>query len=176
MEYDDNAQWYVIHTYSGYESVVADSIFKLIESNNLQDKILKIEIPMEDDIVEKNGKKKLIQRKKFPSYVFLKAILNKQIWFLITNITGSTGFCGPGGRPLPLTKDEIKRMGLELIEVDDLDIKIGDQVKIISGALESFIGEVMEINIEKQKVKVSVSMFDRPTPVELEFFMVEKLN
>jgi transcriptional antiterminator NusG len=175
MEYENEANWYVVHTYSGYENIVADSIFKLIDSNNLGENILRVEIPLEEDIVEKNGKKKTIQRKKFPAYVFVKAILNKQIWFLITNIRGATGFCGPGGKPLPLTNEEVKRMGLELIEAADLDIKVGDNVRIISGALESFIGEVMEINFERQKVKVSVSMFDRPTPVELDFNVVEKI-
>lgn len=175
VTYDENPCWYIVHTYSGYENKVADKILGLIESNNLGDNILRVEIPIEDDIVERNGKKKLIQRKKFPTYVFVKAILNRQIWYLITNITGSTGFCGPNGRPLPITDEEVKKMGLELIQVADLDLKVGDKVRIINGALEGFIGEIKEISIEKQKVKVEVSMFDRLTPVDLEFFMVEKI-
>lgn len=175
FDYDVNPRWYVLHTYSGYENKVVDNITNLIASNNFENNIFELQIPMEDDIVEKNGKKKLIQRKKYPCYVFIKAILTKQIWFLITNIQGCASFCGPGGYAIPLTNEEVKRMGLELIEAEDLDVKVGDNVKIISGPFESFIGEITEINIERQKVKVSVSMFDRPTPVELDFFMIEKI-
>lgn len=174
-DYDQNARWYIVHTYSGHEDKVGDKIRQLIESNNLGDNILRVEIPIEEELVEKNGKKKLISRKKFSTYVFLKAVLTRQIWFLITNISGCTGFCGPNGRPLPMSDDEVRRLGLEVIQVEDLDIAIGDNVRIISGHLENFIGEVIDINPNKQKVKVLVSMFEQKTPIELDFFMVEKI-
>lgn len=176
MENTNQAEWYVIHTYSGYEGMVEDNLRKMVENNGLQDFIFEVVIPVEDDIVEKNGKKKVVQRKKFPGYVFLKMVYTNHIWFMVTNTRGVTGFVGPKGRPLPLLPDEVKRMGLEKIELEDFDIKVGDNVRVISGALESFIGVVDEISIERQKLKVIVSMFGRQTPVELEFSQVEKLQ
>ena len=175
-EYDVNPRWYVLHTYTGYEKKVVDNITNLIASNNLENNIFEMQIPMEEEVRElASGKRKIVQKKKFPSYVFIKAILTKTIWFLITNIQGCASFCGPGGYPIPLKDEEVKRMGLEMVEVEDLDIKIGDTVKIIRGPFEGFSGEVTEINIERQKIKVNVMMFNNPTPIELDFFMVEKL-
>ncbi len=175
MENKEQAQWYVIHTYSGYEAMVENNLHNMIENNSLQDYIFEVKVPVEDDIVEKNGKKKVVQRKKFPSYVFIKMIYTNHIWFMVTNTRGVTGFVGPAGRPLPLREDEVKRMGLEIIDLADFDIKIGDNVRVISGALENFIGVVDSISAERQKVKVIVAMFGRQTPVELDFSQVEKL-
>ena len=141
----------------------------------MQDYIFEVKIPMEDDVVEKNGKRKVVQRKKFPSYVFIKMIYTNHIWFMVTNTRGVTGFVGPAGRPLPLRDDEVKRMGLEAIDFEDLDIKVGDHVRVISGALENFDGVIESISAERQKVKVVISMFGRDTPVELDFSQVEKL-
>jgi transcriptional antiterminator NusG len=172
---NNEPKWYVIHTYSGYEGMVEDNLHNMIENNNLQDKIVDVKVPVVDEIVEKNGKRKVVQRKKFPSYVFIKMIYNNHIWFMVTNTRGVTGFVGPAGRPLPLTAEEVKRMGLEVIDIEDFDIKTGDNVRVISGALESFIGVVEGISAERQKVKVVVSMFGRQTPVELDFSQVEKL-
>lgn len=175
MENKEQAQWYVIHTYSGYENIVETNLHNMVENNNLQDYIFEIKVPVEDDIVERNGKKKVVQRRKFPSYVFIKMIYTNHIWFMVTNTRGVTGFVGPAGRPLPLREDEVKRMGLEIIELEDFDIKVGDDVRVVSGALENFIGVVESISAERQKVKVIVAMFGRQTPVELDFSQVEKL-
>ena len=175
MENKEQAQWYVIHTYSGYEAMVESNLHNMVENNSLQDYIFEVKIPMEDDIVEKNGKRKVVQRKKFPSYVFIKMIYTNHIWFMVTNTRGVTGFVGPAGRPLPLRDDEVKRMGLEAIDFEDLDIKVGDHVRVISGALENFDGVIESISAERQKVKVVISMFGRDTPVELDFSQVEKL-
>lgn len=175
MENKEQAQWYVIHTYSGYEAMVEGNLHNMVENNSLQDYIFEVKVPVEDDVVEKNGKRKIVQRKKFPSYVFIKMIYTSHIWFMVTNTRGVTGFVGPAGRPLPLRDDEVKRLGLETIDFEDLDIKVGDNVRVISGALENFDGVIDSISAERQKVKVIISMFGRDTPVELDFSQVEKL-
>jgi len=168
-------QWYIIHTHPGYENKVQADLLQMVENNDLHDHIFEVVVPTEEDIVEKNGKKKVVLRKKFPTYVFLKMIYSKRIWFMVANTRGVTGFLGPGGRPLALTVEEIKRMRLEKMEAHDLKIVPGDNVKIISGALENFIGSVEDINAERERVKVRVSMFGRDTVVDLEFIQVEKL-
>lgn len=172
---NNEAKWYVIHTYSSYENMVETNLRNMIENNNLQDKIFDIRIPVEDDIVEKNGKRKVVQKKKFKGYVFVKMIYTNEIWYLITNTRGVTGFVGPKGRPVPISNDEVRRMGLEEIAVEDFDIKVGDNIQVISGALEGFPGEAVEVLGDKQKVKVIVSMFGRETTVELDFNQVEKI-
>ncbi|MGN1042601.1 MAG: transcription termination/antitermination protein NusG [Christensenellales bacterium] len=170
-----DVRWYVIHVYSTYETVVKNNLQKMIENNNLQDYIFEIAIPTEEDIVEKNGKRKIVEKKKFPGYVFLKMIYTDQLWYMITNTRGVTGFVGPQGKALPLTAEEIKRMGLEKVSAEDFDINVGDNVKVVSGALETFLGVVDEIYADKQKVRVIVQMFGRQTPVELEFNQIEKI-
>lgn len=170
-----DVRWYVIHVYSSYESVVKNNLEKMIENNSLQDYIFEIAIPVEEDIVEKNGKRKVVERKKFPGYVFLKMIYTDQLWYMITNTRGVTGFVGPQGKALPLTTEEIKRMGLEKVSAEDFDMAVGDNVKVVSGALETFIGVVDEIYPDKQKVRVVVQMFGRQTPVELDFNQIEKI-
>ena len=149
-------KWYVVHTFSGYENMVLINLHKTIENNNLQDIILDVKIPMEDVIEEKNGKKKVVQRKMFPCYVLVKMKYTDN----------------PAGRPLALTEDEIKRMRLEKINVD-LKVNVGDKVKIISGPLADFVGDVQEVDSENQKCKVNVSMFGRLTPVEVDFDQIE---
>ena len=175
MENLEQPKWYVVHTYSGYENSVETDLRNMIENNNLQDYIFDIKIPVEDDVVERNGKKKVIQRKKFPSYVFIKMIYTNHIWFIITKTHKVTSFVGSAGRPIALTDDEIRRIGLENVSIEDFDIKVGDDVRIVNGALENFIGVVESISAERQKVKVIVAMFGRQTPVELDFAQVEKL-
>ncbi len=172
----EQARWYVIHTYSSYEAMVKDSLEKLIENNNLQENIFEIKIPTEETLEEKaNGKKKIVERKKFPCYVFLKMIYSNDIWYLVTNTRGVTGFVGPQGRPLPLTDEEVARMGLEEVAVE-IDFNVGDTVQIVSGALESFTGVVTNIIDGAQKVMVNVEMFGRKTDVELNFVQVKKIN
>jgi transcriptional antiterminator NusG len=175
-EVNDNVRWYVIHVYSGYEAKVRDNLLQMIENNNLQEFIYEVSFPIEEDIVEKNGKRKVVERKKFPGYVFIKMIYTDVIWYMVANTRGVTGFVGPQGKAQPLTIDEIKRMGLEKISAEDFDIKVGDNVRVLSGALETFLGIVDSVSAEKQKVKVIVQMFGRQTPVELEFNQIEKIN
>ena len=172
----EEAKWYVIHTYSGYEAMVKDSLEKLIENNNLQENIFEIQIPTEETLEEKaNGKKKLVERKKFPCYVFLKMIYSNDIWYLVTNTRGVTGFVGPLGRPLPLTEEEVLRMGLTKVAIN-VDFAVGDEVQIMSGPLESFCGKVVSLNRGTQKAMVNVSMFGRDTDVEVDFVQVKKIN
>ena len=172
----EEAKWYVIHTYSGYEAMVKDSLEKLIENNNLQENIFEIQIPTEETLEEKaNGKKKRVERKKFPCYVFLKMIYSNDIWYLVTNTRGVTGFVGPQGRPLPLTEEEVVRMGLTKVAVN-VDFTVGDEVQIMSGPLESFCGKVVSLNDATQKAMVNVTMFGRDTDVEVDFVQVKKVN
>lgn len=172
----EQASWYVIHTYSGYEAMVKDSLEKLIENNNLQENIFEIQIPTEETLEEKaNGKKKLVERKKFPCYVFLKMIYSNDIWYLVTNTRGVTGFVGPQGRPLPLTEAEVMRMGLEKIAIE-VDFAEGDTVQIVAGPLESFSGTVVSLNEATQKAIVNVEMFGRNTDVEVDFVKLKKVN
>ena len=173
---EEQARWYVIHTYSGYEAMVKDSLEKLIENNNLQENIFEIQIPTEETLEEKaNGKKKLVERKKFPCYVFLKMKYNNNLWYLITSTRGVTGFVGPQGRPLPLTDEEVARMGIENGKID-VDFQVGDEVQIVSGVLESFIGKVISLNEATQKVMVNVEMFGRSTDVEVNYNQAKKVN
>lgn len=169
---NEEPRWYVLHTFSGYENMVQDNLYKTIESHSLQDYILEVKVPMEDVIEEKNGKKKVVQRKKFPTYVLLKMRYTDDLWHTIVNTRGVTGFVGPAGRPLPLTEDEVRKMRLEKIVID-LKVDIGSKVKVVSGPLESFVGDVLAVDTENQKCKVSVEMFGRQTPVDLDFDQIE---
>ncbi len=173
---EEQARWYVIHTYSGYEAMVKDSLEKLIENNNLSENIFEIQIPTEETLEEKaNGKKKIVERKKFPCYVFLKMKYDNNLWYLITSTRGVTGFVGPQGRPLPLTPEEVARMGIDNKEKIDVDFCVGDEVQIISGVLESFIGKVISLNEQAQKVMVNVEMFGRSTDVEVNYNQAKKI-
>ncbi len=174
---EEQARWYVIHTYSGYEAMVKDSLEKLIENNNLSENIFEIQIPTEETLEEKaNGKKKIVERKKFPCYVFLKMKYDNNLWYLITSTRGVTGFVGPQGRPLPLTPEEVARMGIDNKEKIDVDFNVGDEVQIISGVLESFIGKVISLNEQAQKVMVNVEMFGRSTDVEVNYNQAKKVG
>ena len=166
--------WYILHTYSGYESMVKDSLFRLIENNNLQDMIFDVKIPMEQTIEEKNGKRKLVERKLLPCYVFIKMIYSNQLWYLVTNTRGVTGFVGPQGRPIPMKESEIRKMRLEEVVVD-ADFAVGDKVAVDSGPLEGFEGVITELNDAAQKAKVNIQMFGRNTDVEVEYIQIKKL-
>ena len=173
---ESQAKWYVIHTYSGYEAMVQDSLEKLIENNNLQENIFEIVIPTEETLEEKaNGKKKLVKRKKFPCYVFLKMIYSNDIWYLVTNTRGVTSFVGTQGRPLPLTDEEVARIGLVKVAVN-VDFAEGDDVQVVSGPLESFCGKVVSLNDATQKAMVNVSMFGRNTDVEVDYVQLKKVT
>ena len=170
----ENAKWYVLHTYSGYESMVQDNLQMVFKKNNMEDRLFEITIPLEDVVEEKNGKRKIVQRKKFPCYVIVKMDYNNAMWHMVTNTRGVTGFVGPQGRPMALTEDEIKRMHLEKIVVET-NLSVGEQIKIVNGPLEGFIGTVETIDAANSKCKVIVSMFGRDTPVDLELYQVEKV-
>ena len=171
---EERGKWYVVHTYSGYENKVMANIEKIVENRNMQDIIIEVKVPVEEQIEIKNGKKKITQKKIFPGYVLVKMIMTDESWYVVRNTRGVTGFVGPGSKPVPLTDTEIKNLGVEKIPVK-LDAKLGNSVKVISGPFENFVGTIQEINNEKQKVKVMVSMFGRETPVELEFVQIEVL-
>lgn len=171
----ETAKWYVIHTYSGYEAMVKDTLEKMIVNNNFQNQILEIKIPMEQTIEEKNGKKKVVFRKLFPSYVFIKLVYSNNLWFLITNTRGVTSFVGPHGKASPLSADEVKRMRLES-HVEVVDFVVGDKVRIVSGPLDAVEGEITDLNVANQKAKVKVEMFNTQTEVEVEFVQLQKLN
>ncbi len=169
------AKWYVIHTYSGYEAMVKDTLEKMVINSNLQGQILEVKIPMEETIEEKNGKKKVVQRKVLPCYVFIKLVYSNELWFMITNTRGVTGFVGPQGKALPLTEDEVKRMRLEDV-VEDANFNKGDKITIVSGPLDGFEGIILDLNDTNQKAKVKVAMFNTETEVEVDYVQLKVLN
>lgn len=172
----ENAKWYILHTYTGYENMVKDNLMLVFKKNDLLEKLVEITIPMEDVVEEKNGKRKIVQRRMMPGYVFIKMDYNNDMWHLITNTRGVTGFVGPKGYPLPLTEDEVKRMHLEKPVVVETNFEIGETVKIIDGTLEGFIGTIDALDVNQNKCKVTVSMFGRLTPVELELYQIERAD
>jgi transcriptional antiterminator NusG len=172
---NEQPKWYILHTYSGYEAMVKDSLEKLIENNNLGDYIVDLKIPTEQVIEEKNGKRKVVERKLLPCYVFIKMIYTNQIWYYVTSTRGVTGFCGPQGRPIPMKPEEIRKMRLEPIASDEL-FKIGDTVSVEDGPLKGFLGSIKELNDATQKAKISTTMFGRTTDVEVEYVQIKKID
>ena len=168
-------RWYVIHTYSGYENKVKTDLEKTIKNRELDDYFFNIIVPMEEQIEIKDGKRKTNLKKVFPGYVLIKMIVTEKTWYIVRNTRGVTGFVGSGTDPIPLTEDEIRAMGFEITEVN-VDYEVNDSVKVLDGPLTDFVGVVTEINKEKRKVKVLVSMFGRETPVELDFSQVQKIG
>ena len=167
-------KWYVVHTYSGYENKVKTDLEKTIKNRELEDFFFDIVVPMEEQIEIKDGKRKTNLKKVFPGYVLVKMIVTEESWYIVRNTRGVTGFVGSGTDPISLTNEEIRNMGFEMAVVN-VDYDVNDTVRVVNGPLASFIGTVQEINKEKNKVKVLVSMFGRETPVELEFSQVEKI-
>ncbi|MGI6765842.1 MAG: transcription termination/antitermination protein NusG [Lentihominibacter sp.] len=172
---DGEAKWYVIHTYSGHEKKVKVNIEKLVENRGMQELVLDVIVPTEDVVEIKNGQRKVKTKKMFPGYVLVKMIVTNESWYLVRNTQGVTGFIGHGSDPVPLTVEEVRRMGIEKIYID-LDIEIGDTIKVINGPFENFMGVVEEVSPEKQTLRARVSMFGRDTPVELDFAQVDKLD
>ena len=172
-ENKNEPKWYVVHTYSGYENKVKTDLEKTIKNRELEDFFFNIVVPMEEQVEIKDGKRKTNLKKVFPGYVLIKMIVTEESWYIVRNTRGVTGFVGSGTDPIPLTDTEIRNMGFEDIPVN-VDYEEGDTVQVVNGPLEGFVGTVQEINKEKQKVKVLVSMFGRETPVELEFSQVQK--
>ena len=170
----DELKWYVAHTYSGYENTVAVSIQQAVENRNMHDLIAEVSIPLETVTEITDNGPKTVERKVFPGYVLVKMIMTDETWHLVRNIRGVTGFVGAANKAIPLTEEEIAALGVEKREVV-VGYNVGDSVKITDGALTSFIGTVEELDTERGKVRVVVSMFGRETPVELELDQVETI-
>ena len=171
----DGARWYVAHTYSGYENKVKTNLEKIVENRGLHHLIMDVQIPVETVTEGSGDSVKEVEEKVFPCYVLIKMVMTDESWHVVRNITGVTGFVGPGSRPIPLTDEEVAAIGVEK-SVVTLDFEVGDSVKIVSGAIEGFIGRVEKISEDKKKVVVMASMFGRETPVELDTSCVERLD
>ena len=169
------AKWYVVHTYSGYENTVKATIEKTVETRHLEDLIHVVSIPMETVTELTDNGPKTYERKVFPGYVLIKMIMTDEAWYVIKNVRAVTGFVGPGTKPTALTEEEVLQLGVEKHEIV-VSYDVGDSVKITDGPLTSFIGVVDALDIDKNKVRVIVSMFGRETPVELELDQVETVN
>ena len=171
----ETAKWYVIHTYSGYENAVAAAVMKAAENRKMQDLILEINIPMETVVERGDGGEKTVERKVFPGYVLVKMVLTDESWHLVRNVRGVTGFVGSAGKAVALTEQEILDLGVERREVV-VGFDVGDRVRVLDGPLEGFIGVVDELEPEKDRIRVVVSMFGRETPVDLELDQVEAVS
>lgn len=162
------ANWYVAHTYSGYENKVKANIDKAIENRHLEDQILEVRVPMLDVAEMKNGVKKQVQKKMFPAYVLINMIMNDQTWYVVRNTRGVTGFVGPGSKPVPLTEEEIANMGF-LAQAEESPFSVGDQVVVTEGVWQDTNGVVQEVHPAKQMAVIVIDMFGRDTPVEIDF-------
>ncbi|WP_312642753.1 transcription termination/antitermination protein NusG [Hydrogenoanaerobacterium sp.] len=171
----ENAKWYVIHTYSGYENKVATNIEKSVENRSLQDLIPEVRVPTETVTEIKDNKKREVERKIFPGYVLVKMVLTDDSWYVVRNTRGVTGFVGPASKPVPLTDEEVEALGVEVKQIE-VNYTVGNVVTIVDGPLEGFTGVVEELDLDKNKVKVVVSMFGRETPVELELDQAQLEN
>lgn len=170
------ANWFVVHTYSGYENKVKANIEKTIENRQLQDQILEVAVPMEDSFEIKNGAKKQVSRKMFPGYVLIHMIMNDDTWYVVRNTRGVTGFVGPGSKPVPLSEEEMKNLGINNEPKLVIDYAVGDNVMVTSGVWKDTIGVIKTVNEAKQSITISVDMFGRETPVEISFSEVKKVE
>ena len=169
--------WYVVHTYSGYENKVKANIEKTIENRKLQDQIFEVRVPLQDVVEMKGGVKKNVSKKMFPGYVLVNMVMNDDTWYVVRNTRGVTGFDGPGSDPVPLSEAEMRNLGI-VAQSDnevEIDIEIGDLVEVTSGAWEGRVSTVTAINMNKQTVTIEVDMFGRETSVEIGFLDVKKL-
>ena len=173
-DYDMVPRWYVVHTYSGYENKVKANLEKTIENRNLQSLLLDIQVPMEEVIEDKDGKQKVSLKKKFPGYVLIKMLMTDESWYVVRNTRGVTGFVGPGSKPVPLTDEEVESMGVVEMPID-IDLEVGESIRVISGPLREYVATIQEICVEKHKIKALIDMFGRETLAELDFNQVEKL-
>lgn len=172
---DNEARWYVVHTYSGYENKVASNLETTVENRNLGHLIQEIRVPTEKVTEIKDNKSREVERKVFPGYIIVKMIMNDDSWYIVRNIRGCTGFVGPSSKPVPLTDEEVERLGVEIKNVE-VDYNVGDSVRIIDGPFDDSVGIVDELNKEKNSVRVIIHMFGRETPVELELHQVEPVE
>jgi transcriptional antiterminator NusG len=168
------AQWYVVHTYSGYENKVKVDIEKTIENRGLHDQILEVSVPLEEVIELKNGAQKQVERKMFPGYVLIHMVMNDDTWYVVRNTRGVTGFVGPGSKPVPLSEEEMQNLGFKTTGVV-VGFEVGDTVVVVAGAWKDTVGVIRSVNESKQSITINVEMFGRETPVELSFSEVKKM-
>ncbi len=168
------ANWYVAHTYSGYENKVKANIEKTIENRHLEDQILEVRVPLQDVVEVKNGVRKTVQKKLFPGYVLLNMVMNDDTWYVVRNTRGVTGFVGPGSKPVPLTDVEMFNLGIQSNSVT-VEFKEGDTVTVIGGVWKDTIGVIQNVNQGKQSVTINVELFGRETPVEISFTEIRKM-
>ena len=169
------ANWYVVHTYSGYENKVKENIEKTIENRHLEDQILEVRVPMQSVVEMKNGVRKTVQKKMFPGYVLINMVMNDDTWYVVRNTRGVTGFVGPGSKPVPLTEAEMKPLGIKVDNIT-IDFSEGDTIVVVAGAWKNTVGVVQKIDFSKQSVTINVDMFGRDTPVEISFAEVRKFS
>ena len=168
------AKWYVVHTYSGYENKVKANIDKTIENRHLEDQILEVRVPMQEVVEVKNGTQKASQKKMFPGYVMIHMIMNDDTWYVVRNTRGVTGFVGPGSKPVPLTEAEIDSLGIMSAEVVT-NYEVGETIVVTSGAWKDTVGMIKEVNAQRKTLTISVELFGRETPVEINFSEVKKM-
>ncbi len=172
----EEARWYVAHTFSGYENKVASNIQTVVENRNLQDLIQEVSVPTETVVeIKEDGTKKEVERKIFPGYVLVKMVMNDDTWYVVRNIRGCTGFVGPESKPVPLTEEEVKKLGVEKVSIE-VAYKEGDMVNVIDGPLEGFSGTVDSVDVNRNSAQVTISMFGRETAVEFELDQLEKVE
>ena len=173
---EENANWYVVHTYSGYENKVSTSLQKIVENRKIGHLFLDIQVPTGIEVeIDKNSERVEKEKKLFPGYVLIKMVMNDDTWYIVRNIRGVTGFVGHSSKPIPLTEEEVLSLGVEKRTIN-LSYSVGDSVKVNDGPLDGFVGVVEEISTEREKVKLTVSMFGRETPVELDFDQVDTIT
>lgn len=168
------ANWYVVHTYSGYEKKVKENIEKTIENRHLEDQILEVRVPVQNVVEMKNGVKKTVEKKMFPGYVLINMVMNDDIWYVVRNTRGVTGLVGPGSKPVPLTEAEMRPLGIQVDNVV-VDFEEGDSVRVVGGVWKDTVGIIQSMNHGKQMITINVDLFGRETPVEISFTDVRKL-
>ena len=168
------ANWYVVHTYSGYENKVKANIEKTIENRHLEEEILEVRVPLQDVVEMKNGAHRTVQKKMFPGYVLVNMVMNDDTWYVVRNTRGVTGFVGPGSKPVPLTEAEMKPLGIKVENVS-VDFAEGDTIAVVAGVWKDTIGVVQRIDFSKQTATINVELFGRETPVEISFAEVRRM-
>ena len=169
------ANWYVVHTYSGYENKVKATIEKTIENRHLAEEILEVRVPMQDVVELKNGARKTVQKKMFPGYVLINMVMNDDTWYVVRNTRGVTGFVGPGSKPVPLTEAEMKPLGIKTENIS-VDFAEGDTIAVVAGVWKDTVGVVQRMDFGKQTATINVELFGRETPVEISFAEVRKMS
>lgn len=171
----DKPEWYVVHTYSGYENKVKANIERIAENRGMLDQVIEVIVPMQDEVEIKNGERKKVQRKVFPGYVLINMIMNDDTWYIVRNTRGVTSFVGPGSKPVPLTEDEILRLGIDTI-TEKFEYEVGELVKIIDGLFDGTVTRVEEINPSRRTITAKITAFGRETPTEFKVSQIERFD